>query len=51
MKVMLRTLSWTLPGTEDSVAWEAPWPFSLVRPEDMLKVMDLFGGFCIVVVK
>jgi hypothetical protein len=22
-------------GTEDWVAWEAPWPFSLVRPEDM----------------
>jgi hypothetical protein len=46
--VMLRTLSWTVPGTEDWVAWEAPWPFSLVRPEDMFS--RLFGGVVIVVV-
>ena len=46
--VMLRTLSWTVPGTEDWVAWEAPWPFSLVRPEDMF--VRLFGGVDLVVV-
>ena len=30
------------------MAWEAPWPFSLVRPEDMF--VRLFGGVDLVVV-
>jgi hypothetical protein len=48
--VMLRTLSWTVPGTEDWVAWEAPWPFSLVRPEDMFVEVLWWVGLVVVVV-
>jgi hypothetical protein len=48
--VLLRTLSWTVPGTEDWVAWEAPWPFSLVRPEDMFVRVLWWVGFVVVVV-
>jgi hypothetical protein len=48
--VLLRTLSWTVPGTEDWVAWEAPWPFSLVRPEDMFVRVLWWVGLVVVVV-
>jgi hypothetical protein len=43
-------LSWTVPGTEDWVAWEAPWPFSLVRPEDMFVRVLWWVGLVVVVV-
>lgn len=37
MKLDSVTFSWTLPGTEDWVAWDAPWPCSLVVPRlDMM---------------
>ena len=36
-------MSWTVPGTDDWVAWEAPWPFSLVRPEDMFVIVVVRG--------
>ena len=35
------TASWTLPGTEESEACEAPWPFSLVEvvaDEDIVRL-------------
>lgn len=32
-----------VPGTEDWVACEAPWPFSLVRPEDMIDIFGVVG--------
>jgi hypothetical protein len=32
------------------VAWEAPWPFSLVRPEDMFVRMFWWVGLVVVVI-
>jgi hypothetical protein len=45
----LGALSWTVPGTELDVAWEAPWPFSLVRPLGT-EVEDMMIWFVLVVV-
>jgi hypothetical protein len=37
--------SWIFPGTEDWVAWDAPWPCSLVVPRlDMM----MFGLLVVV---
>jgi hypothetical protein len=36
--VEMFTFSWILPGTEESVAWETPWPRSFCM------LMDVVGG-------
>ena len=35
------TISWTLPGTEESEACEAPWPLSLVELMAELDIVRL----------
>jgi hypothetical protein len=44
VKLIDVTFSWTLPGTEDWVAWDAPWPCSLVVPR-----LDIMKDYLVVV--